>query len=70
MKIIQGKWTPEHVDALVRGMERFLWDGGGSQQMMTEMVRKEYPQVKGTRIDIQLTDEIRARFSHILAGKK
>jgi hypothetical protein len=69
-KIIQGNWTPEHIDAFVRGIERFSWDGDGSEQWMTKLVREKYPQVKGTRIDIQLPDEIRARFRDMLTKKK
>ena len=69
-RIMQGKWTPEHIDAVIRGMERFCWDGDGGQQFMTKLVREKYAHVKGTRIDIQLTDEIRARFRNMLTEKK
>lgn len=70
VRIVDGNWKPEHVDAVVRGMERFCWDGNGGQQFMTKLVREKYAHVKGTRIDIQLTDEIRARFRDMLTEKK
>jgi hypothetical protein len=70
VRILNDKWTPEHIDAVVRGMERFCWDGDGGQQFMTKLVREKYAHVKGTRIDIQLTDEIRARFRDMLTEKK
>jgi hypothetical protein len=70
VRIVNGKWAPEHVEAVVRGMERFCWDGDGGQQFMTKLVREKYAHAKGNRIDIQLTDEIRARFRDMLTEKK
>lgn len=62
VNVVQNQWSPAHVDALVRGFERFFWDGNGSEQWLTKLVREEYPEVKGTRIDVTLTDEIRSIF--------
>ena len=70
VRILNGNWKPEHIDAVVRGVERFCWDGNGGQQFITKLVREKYAHVKGTRIDIQLTDEIRARFHDMLTEKK
>lgn len=70
VRIANGKWEPEHIDAVVRGIERFCWDDSGCQPFITKVVREKYAQVKGTRIDIQLNDEIRARFRDMLTEKK
>jgi hypothetical protein len=70
VRIANGKWEPEHIDAVVRGIERFCWDDSGCQPFITKLVREKYAQVKGTRIDIQLNDDIRARFRDMLTEKK
>lgn len=56
-----SQWSPVHVDALVHGFERFHWDGGNNA-WLTELIRKEYPALKGSPIDVILTDEIRTVF--------
>lgn len=57
-----SQWKPAHVDALVNGFERFYWDGEGNNAWLTELIRKEYPEVKGSPIDVKLTDDIRTIF--------
>ena len=70
VRIANGKWAPEHIDAVVRGIERFCWDEPVCQPLIAKLVREKYAHVKGTRIDIQLSDEIRARFRDMLTEKK
>lgn len=60
--VVYDKWNQIQIDALVRGFERFFWDGEGNNAWLTDLVRKEFPSVKGSRIDVKLTDEIRSVF--------
>ncbi len=63
VRIVQGHWTPEHVDALVRAYERFCWDGeDGVEPGIKKILRETYPTLAGTRIDILLSPEMRAVF--------
>ena len=57
-----SQWTAAQLDVLLRGYERLLWDGSADYPLLTDLVRKEYPELKGSRIDLTLTDEIRSVF--------
>lgn len=57
-----SQWNAVQVDALVHGFERFYWDGEGNNAWLTELIRKEYLDVKGSPIDVNLTDEVRTVF--------
>jgi hypothetical protein len=57
-----SQWNAVQVDALVHGFERFYWDGEGNNAWLTELLRKEYLDVKGSPIDVNLTDEVRTVF--------
>jgi hypothetical protein len=63
VRIVQGNWTQQHVNALVRAFERFCWDGeDGVEPGIKKMLREAYPAVAGTRIDVSLSPQMRAVF--------
>lgn len=70
-----GRWSPKHDDILVRGFERFLWEGDANIEAdsdlrkIRELVRKTYPNVAGSRIDVPLTDDMRRMFRAWFAKK-
>jgi hypothetical protein len=67
--IVEGHWTQEHEDTLVRGYERFCWEGDAESEAalpalstIKSAFRKKYPSVAGTRIDVPLNTEMRCVF--------
>ena len=63
IRIVSGHWTQQHVDALIRGFERFCWDGEGDVEPgIRKMLREAYPVAMGTRIDVSLSPQMRAVF--------
>lgn len=70
-----GRWSPKHDDILVRGFERFLWEGDANIEAdsdlkkIRELVRKAYPNIAGSRIDVPLTDDMRRMFRAWFAKK-
>jgi hypothetical protein len=70
-----GRWSPKHDDILVRGFERFLWEGDANIEAdsdltkIRDLVRKTYPNIAGSRIDVPLTDDMRRMFRAWFAKK-
>jgi hypothetical protein len=63
VRIVQGHWTQQHVDALIRSFERFCWDGeDGVEPGIKKMLREAYPVATGTCIDVTLSPQMRAVF--------
>lgn len=70
-----GRWSSKHDDILVRGFERFLWEGDVNIEAdsdltkIRDLVRKTYPNTAGSRIDVPLTDDMRRMFRTWFAKK-
>lgn len=63
--ITNRKWGPWHFDRFVSAYERFVWDGNDiapAFKFYNEELRKVFPVIQETRLDIQIPTEVRGWF--------
>jgi hypothetical protein len=68
-----GVWEPEHDAAFVRGVERMIWEGGVRSENLREALagmrstyRQLYPEIEGTELDVNLSEEMRDLYARML----
>jgi hypothetical protein len=74
-KVTEGEWTQKHEEKFARAFEKYLWEGKAPSQNLRavfakfrQWLKEIYRSIKGTAIDIKITQEVRGVFDKMLTG--
>jgi len=62
LRVSGGKWLPHNFEMFVGAFERFMWEEETMHQSMKwygSELRKKFPKVEGTRLDVQIPATVR-----------